>query len=141
MKTIFFPVAALLAASVVAERGDPFPDNVNYEVDLAEPTGADAHCCYLYGHADYEYDTRDEDEAGFDRNYVKKRFCLEKNIFSETMISPYSFIDPDAPNGGVIMDNLESYKCGTKVAMEVCSYTYFSETVIGSELYGTFDKY
>lgn len=72
---------------------------------------------------------------------MKKEFCLEKNFFGEAMITPYSFIDADAPNGGVIMDNLESYKCGTKVAMEVCSYTYFSETVIGSELYGTFDKY
>jgi hypothetical protein len=84
---------------------------------------------------------RGEDEEGFNRDYVKKSFCLEKNFFGETMITPYSFIDPEAPNGGVIMDNLESYKCGTKVAMEVCSETYFKETVIGSANYGTFDKY
>ena len=140
MKTFFFPLAVVLAAFVSAERGDPLPDNVI--VDLDEPVGPEkAHCCYLYGHADYEYDTRDEDDEDFNRNYVKKEFCLEKNIFGETMISPFSFINSDAPNGGVIMDNLESYKCGTSVAMEVCSETYYKETVIGSEKYGTFLKY
>ena len=105
MKTIFFPLVAVLAASVSAEQGDPLPDNVI--VDLLEPVGPKAHCCFLYGHADYEYDTRDEDAVDFDRNYVKKEFCLEKNFFGETMITPFSFINSDAPNGGVIMDNLE----------------------------------
>ena len=139
--SVAFPVAALLAASVFAERGDPLPDTVNFEVDLAEPLGDDSTCCYLYGHADYQYDKRGEDEDGFDRNYVKKVFCLDTNFFGEYMITPFSFIDSTAPNGGVIMDNLESYKCGANVAMEVCSETYSSETVVGSENYGTFDKY
>ena len=72
---------------------------------------------------------------------MKKVFCLDKNFYGENMITPYSFVDTTAPNGGVIMDNLESYKCGTNVAMEVCSETYSSETVVGSVKYGTFDKY
>ena len=59
MRTIFFPVAAFLAASVSAERGDPLPPDVI--VDTEEPVGPlKSHCCYLYGHADYEYDTKDE---------------------------------------------------------------------------------
>lgn len=130
MRTIFFPVAAVLAASVSAQDGS-LPDDVI--VDLLEPIDTKSHCCFLYGHADYEYDTKDEDAEGFDRNYVKKEFCLEMNFYGETMITPYSFIDADAPNGGVIMDNLESYKCGTSVAMEVCSETYFKEQVVGNE--------
>ena len=123
MRTIYYPAAAILAAYVSAERGDPLP--AGFEVDAAEPIGSDSHCCYLYGHADYEYDPLSvNEEEGYDRNYSKKRFCLSMNHWSETKITPYSFYDVEAESGGAIQDNLESYKCGENVAMEVCSYTY-----------------
>ena len=95
MRTIFYPAAAILTAYVSAERGDPLPEG--FLVDDEEPIGDDSHCCYLYAHADYEYDPLSvNEEEGYDRNYTKKRFCLSMNHFDETKITPFSFYDVEA---------------------------------------------
>ena len=95
MRTIFFPVAAILAASVSANRGDPLP--AGFIEDLEEPIGDKSHCCFLYSHADYQYDPLSIGEQdGYDRNYTKKEFCVTKNFFGENKISPYSFLDSNA---------------------------------------------
>lgn len=125
MKTIYFSAAAILAATSFAMFNREvalLPEG--YEVDLAEPIGDDSICCYLYGHADFQYDP-----SGEDRDYAKTRHCLVKNWGNEYMITAVSFYDTDSESGGLIQDNLESYKCGENVAMEICSYTFGSEQI------------
>ena len=98
MKTIYFPVAAILAASSFAmfhREVELLPEG--YEVDLAEPIGDDSHCCYLYGHADFHYDP-----SGLDRDYAKSRHCLLPNFSHEYMITAVSFYDTEAESGGMI---------------------------------------
>ena len=77
----------------------------------------DSYCCLLFGHADYQYDPSESD-----RNYSRMKVCLNHNWNkTDYMITPKSFYDLNAQSGGPMQDNLESYKCGENVAMEVCA--------------------
>lgn len=140
MRTIFFPVAAIMAATssalydIAADSDSSSSESSSTELQLAydtqEPVFEDSICCYLYAQPDYLYDVKfdipeeDRDKTfDGDRNYSKIKKCLKQNLWGEFMISPYSFIE-QIEGGGHMMDNMESYKCGSNVAMEMCNYAY-----------------
>ena len=115
MKSSMLSMAAILAVA--------FYDTVqarNIVVDQSEPVDDKDICCFLYGAMNYEYDA-----DGEDRDYAREEVCLTKNIFGQlAAIRPKSFEEEEHGFKSRMNDNMESYKCGDKVAMEICKDVY-----------------
>ena len=118
MKSSMISKAAIL--SLVALYGNIVQAR-NIVVDESEPVDEKAICCFLYGAMNWEYDA-----DGEDRDYARQEVCLGKNLFGRlAAVVPHSFTQADDDAYASRMnDNMESYKCGDKVAMEICQSTY-----------------
>lgn len=126
MKSFALLVAILAALQMSTNK--LFTEARNIIVDEEEPVGDKAYCCYLYGSMYWEYDA-----DGEDRDYARMEVCLAYSpLFRKrSSIFAKSFENTSDPDSNRMNDNMESYKCGDKVSMEICKGVYtISEYVV-----------
>ena len=101
-----------------------------FDPDFVPPPGikidtdeVDDMCCYFYGAFYYQVEINDTG----DLNYFRGKRCLSRGMWGGgPFITPYSFVeDVDDP----LNDNIESYRCGKHVGLELCNYEYTQSPV------------